>query len=192
MNLPMHQMLKVNKVSQRKTKQISPEDKYILLGLICFERKEIESKIWTGSTQFIMPLAEDARWQLKQNRVEARICFCLFRAFPKICADRIFLYSRSKIMKMLLTSENFESFSGVWFNIVYLLLYSSWRLLSNEHYFQWNSAARTHTSRWYDQLWHSPCNAEPSGSSLQHSESIATRRSNISIAVLQSDALHGS
>ena len=44
----------------------------------------------------------------------------------------------------------------------------------------------------YDQNWRSPCNADTSCSSLQHSELIAARWSNISTAVLQSDALHGS
>ena len=38
-----------------------------------------------------------------------------------------------------------STFSGFWFKIVYLLfLYTSWRLVSDEHYFQWNSAASTY------------------------------------------------
>ena len=48
------------------------EDKYILLGSICCDRKEIECKTQTGRTQFIMALAEHAKAQFKENRVEIR------------------------------------------------------------------------------------------------------------------------
>ena len=44
----------------------------------------------------------------------------------------------------------------------------------------------------HDQHWRSPFNADTPCWSLQHSESIAARRSNISTAVLRFDALHGS
>ena len=44
--------------------------------------------MWTGSTQVMMPLAKDASSQFKSNRVEVRILFCLFRAFPKDCATQ--------------------------------------------------------------------------------------------------------
>ena len=47
---------------------------------MCFERKEIECKMQMDSMQFMMPLAEDARYQFKPNRVEARILFFPFRA----------------------------------------------------------------------------------------------------------------
>ena len=42
-------------------------------------------------------------------------------------------------------SKLLSTFSGFWFKIVYsLYLYMSWLLVSNAHYFQWNSAASTH------------------------------------------------
>ena len=86
MNPPKPWMLKASNVSQRKmkTKYLeSREDNYWLLRSMCCDRKEIECKMWTGSTQFMISLAKDASSQFKQNLEEARISFCLFRAFPK-------------------------------------------------------------------------------------------------------------
>ena len=72
-------------MSAKKNKnKISRKDKYTLLGSMCYDRKEIECKMLTGSTQFMMPLAKDVRSQFKPNRVEARTLFCPFRAFPKL------------------------------------------------------------------------------------------------------------
>ena len=69
---------------EQQQNKISREDKYILLGSMWCDRKEIECKMWMGSKQFMIP---SQRMQFKPNWVEAGILFCPFRAFSKFCSS---------------------------------------------------------------------------------------------------------
>ena len=92
-------------------------------------------------------------------------------------------------MKMQLTLENFEYFLRLLVEarqftvFIYVLMPLVWCSLF---------PMKFSSKHAYDQHWRSPCNSDTPGSSLQCSESIAAWRSNISTAVLRSDALHGS
>ena len=67
--------------------------------------------MWKVIPQVMMPIAKDARSQFKQNRVEARICFCPFCAFPKFRAShRDFFLSG---VKWYINQTFFDSFDQV-------------------------------------------------------------------------------
>ena len=62
--------------------------------------------------------------------------------FLQISSYKKVFYLRLKIMKCCWHQKNLRTLSGFWFKIVYsLVLYTSWRPISNEHDFQWSSAA---------------------------------------------------
>ena len=115
MNLSKPRMLKLNNVSQRKTKSKYLKKINTAYLVPCGDRKEIECRTWTGSTKFMMPLAEDARSQLGVDPQ----WFCalyfnvVFRYF-----NVAFLKGKSSLISTSASIRSYLESGLIWFNLL--------------------------------------------------------------------------